>query len=72
MNDPFETAEPLSDDITSESKKEKPKYFVIKEALFVANSPRELREYLEESDPEGIRIIRGSETILKKKTIYTF
>jgi hypothetical protein len=72
MNDPFEPSDCATDCITPDSKKEKPKYFVIKEAIFVANSPRELREYLEESDPEGVRIIRGFETVLKKKTVYSF
>ena len=54
------------------SKKERPKFFVVERVVFVANSQKELREYMEENEPADIRIFKGFEVIPKVKKYFTF
>ena len=54
------------------NKKERPKFFVVERVVFVANSQKELREYMEENEPADIRIFKGFEVIPKVKKYFTF
>lgn len=64
-----DTEEELSQE---ESKKEPVKYYVVSTIQYVANSRKELREYMNNFDPEYTMIIRGNETIMKKRVVYSF
>jgi len=65
-------AEALIDLEPEEARKEPVKYFVVSNISFVASSRKELREYLNATDPDGIYVLRGNETIMKKRTVYSF
>ena len=58
--------------IDLEPGKEPVKYFVVSNISFVAASRKELREYLNATDPDGVYVLRGNETIMKKRTVYSF
>lgn len=53
--------------------KTRSKYYVV-DVKFVAESLKELREFLENNDDiaDSSRIVKGSEMIPKRKSIYTF
>lgn len=57
---------------TNEQKRERPKYYVVKEVEFCAESTADLREFLENNDDESVRVIKGFEVFPKKKTVYSF
>lgn len=65
-------AEALIDLEPEEARKEPVKYFVVSNISFVAASRRELREYLNANDPYGVYVLRGNETVMKKRTVYSF
>ncbi|MBU1565016.1 MAG: hypothetical protein KJ630_05225 [Proteobacteria bacterium] len=65
-------AEALIDLEPDESRKEPVKYYVVSTIQYVANSRKELREYMNNFDPEYTMIIRGNETVMKKRTVYSF
>ena len=56
----------------NELKREKPKFFVVKEVEFCAENNGELREFLENNETDTYRIIKGFEVFPKKKTVYSF
>lgn len=56
----------------NEVKREKPKYYLVKEVEFVVEGLAELRENLEENDIANVRVIKGFEVFPKKKTVYSF
>ena len=65
-------AEALIDLEPEESRKEPVKYFVVSTIQYVANSRKELREYMNNFDPDGVYVLRGNETIMKKRVVYSF
>lgn len=56
----------------TELKREKAKFFVVKEVEFVAESIADLREFLENAEDDSVRVIKGMEVFPKKKTVYSF
>lgn len=56
----------------TELKREKAKFFVVKEVKFVAESIADLREFLENAEDDSVRVIKGMEVFPKKKTVYSF
>lgn len=82
MKDVFDEIETAIDNVADETeekkadkeKREKSKFYIIPSAIFVANSQKELREYLEENDDivRTHKIVKGIEVQAKRKVAYVF
>lgn len=75
--DPFEDFSEVAETSEPETKSERakrstPRYFVVKEVIYEAATARQVNDYLRDNYQEGMSIIKGFQSLPRRKETFEF